>query len=77
MSAPDREPVSRDSHDLDEVARHVLTVAGDLAKGADVRVDMNRTRSANVRFAKNEMTTSGEYDEITVSVSVALGKRQA
>lgn len=77
MSAPGSEPVSRDSRDLDEVARHVLAVAGDLAKGADVRVDMDRTRSANVRFAKNEMTTSGEYDEVTVAVAVALGKRQA
>ena len=55
----------------------VLAVASDLAKGAEVRVDVDRTRSANVRFAKNEMTTSGEYDEVTVAVSVALGKRQA
>ena len=69
MSAP--EP------SLGDVARSVLAVASELAQGADVRVDIDRTRSANVRFAKNEMTTSGEYDEITVAVAIALGKRQA
>lgn len=63
--------------DLGEVAASVLAAAGELAKGAEVRAGVDRTRSANVRFAKNEMTTSGEYDEITVSVAVALGKRQA
>jgi len=81
VSAPDlgdlRGHVSGDSPDLDDVAKSVLAVASDLAKGADVRVDMDRTRSANVRFAKNEMTTSGEFDEVTVAVSIALGKRQA
>ena len=69
MSAPEPSP--------DDVARNVLAVASELAQGADVRVDIDRTRSANVRFAKNEMTTSGEYDEITVAVAIALGKRQA
>ncbi len=64
-------------HDLDAVSRKLLTIASDAAKGADIRVDTERTRSANVRFAKNEMTTSGEYDEVTVAVSIALGKRQA
>jgi predicted Zn-dependent protease len=62
---------------LDEVAASVIQEAGAAAKGADVRADVRRTRSANVRFAKNEMTTSGESDEMTVSVAIALGKRQA
>jgi predicted Zn-dependent protease len=62
---------------LEEVAASVLRVAESVAKGAEVRTDVDRTRSANVRFAKNEMTTSGEYDEISVSVSIAFGKRQA
>jgi predicted Zn-dependent protease len=63
--------------ELDDVAVNVLAVANELAKGVAVRVGVERTRSANVRFAKNEMTTSGEYDEISVSVLAALGKRQA
>jgi predicted Zn-dependent protease len=62
---------------LDDVAQSVLATAQSVAKGAEVRTDVDRTRAANVRFARNEMTTSGEYEEITVSVSVALGKRQA
>jgi predicted Zn-dependent protease len=65
------------ARELDDVAGHVLAIAKDVAKGADVRADVDRTRAANVRFAKNEMTTSGESDEITVSVSVAFGQRQA
>jgi predicted Zn-dependent protease len=73
----DRAPASRDSRDLSDVAASALAVANDLAKGAAVHVDVGRTRSANVRFAKNEMTTSGEYDEITVSISVAFGNRRA
>ena len=62
---------------LEEVAASVLRTAESVAKGAEVRTDVDRTRSANVRFAKNEMTTSGEYDEVSVSVSIAFGKRQA
>jgi predicted Zn-dependent protease len=62
---------------LEQVARGVLDIAKQHAKDAGVRVNVERMRSANVRFAKNEMTTSGEYDEITVSVVVTLGKRQA
>lgn len=62
---------------LDEVAKRVLAAASGAPKGAEVRVDVQRTRAANVRFAKNEITTSGEYDEVTVSVLIALGRRQA
>jgi predicted Zn-dependent protease len=62
---------------LDEVAQSVLAIANDSAKGAAVRTEVERERFANVRFAKNEMTTSGEYDEVTVSVSITLGQRHA
>jgi predicted Zn-dependent protease len=63
--------------ELGSVAENVLAVASQVAKGAEVFTNVQRTRSANVRFAKNEMTTSGEYDEVTVGVSIALGKRHA
>jgi predicted Zn-dependent protease len=68
---------SASTQTLEQVAARVLSVAAGIAKGAEVRTDVDRTRSANVRFAKNEMTTSGEYDEVSVSVTVAFGKRQA
>lgn len=62
---------------LDEVASRVLATARGIAKDAQVRASVTRVGAANVRFAKNEITTSGEYDEITVSVLIALGRRQA
>jgi predicted Zn-dependent protease len=47
------------------------------AGAADVRVDVNRNASANVRFARNEPTTSGELDETTVTCWVGFGMRHA
>ena len=62
---------------LDEIARNVVATVRTVAKEAGARAVVERTRSANVRFAKNEATTSGEYDEVSVAVAVVLGKRQA
>lgn len=62
---------------LDEVAQSVLAAARTAAKGAEARADVQRAAEANVRFAKNEMTTGGESDEMTVSVLIALGRRRA
>lgn len=47
------------------------------AGAADVRVDVHRRASANVRFARNEPTTSGESDETHVSCWVGFGMRHA
>ena len=44
---------------------------------AEVKVDVQRRAAANVRFARNEPTTSGESDEVTVSVWVGIGRRHA
>lgn len=44
---------------------------------AEVKIDVHRRAAANVRFARNEPTTSGESDEVTVSVWVGLGQRHA
>lgn len=67
------------SEPVQTIADRVLATALEAtrAAGADVRVDLRRAASANVRFAKNEMTTSGESDELTLGVAVTLGKRQA
>jgi predicted Zn-dependent protease len=62
---------------LDQVAGSVLAMAREAAKDAEVRTSVQRTSAANVRFAKNEMTTGGESDEVTVSVLIALGRQQA
>lgn len=52
-------------------------VKKDGASGAELKVDVRRRASANVRFARNEMTTSGESDETSVTVTVAIGQRHA
>ena len=62
MSAPET---------LDDVAARTSLASrrSELAKGRRrARLRAIARASANVRFAKNEMTTSGEYDEATVSV---------
>ncbi|HSO39218.1 MAG TPA: TldD/PmbA family protein [Labilithrix sp.] len=69
--------MSNDVIELGAIAENVLAVAASAAKGAEIFATAQRNRSANVRFAKNEMTTSGEFDEVTVGVSVALGQRHA
>lgn len=76
MRRPPLLPTGRDIP-VEVVATNVINIAQSVAKGAEVRTEVRRTRSANVRFAKNAMTTSGEYDEMTVSVSIALGRRHA
>jgi len=69
--------MSNDVIELGAIAENVLAVAASAAKGAEIFATAQRNRSANVRFAKNEMTTSGAFDEVTVGVSVALGQRHA
>lgn len=44
---------------------------------AEARAGLWSYRTANTRFARNEVTTSGEADESQVSLYVALGKRHA
>ena len=68
--------------DLDALASRALGIALDVARkdgqpGAEVKVDVRRRAAANVRFARNEATTSGESDEVTVSTWIAIGQRHA
>ncbi len=69
--------MSNDVIELGAIAENLLSIATTQAKGAEVFATAYRSRCANVRFAKNEITTSGEYDEVTASVSIALGQRHA
>ncbi len=67
---------------LDELANRALSIATDIAKKdgqpkAEIKVDVVRNASANVRFARNEVTTSGSSDEVTISLYIALGQKHA
>lgn len=68
--------------DCASLGKRALGIALDVIRrdghgDAEVKVDVWRNAAGNVRFARNEPTTSGESDEISVAISVALGQRQA
>jgi predicted Zn-dependent protease len=70
------------TEDIAELASRALGIALDVTRrdgnpDAEVNVDVRRRGAANVRFARNEATTSGQSDEVTVSVWVGIGQRQA
>ncbi len=70
------------TEDLGALALRALGIALDVVKrdgqrDAEVKVDVRRRAAANVRFARNEITTSGESDEVTVSTWIGLGQRHA
>lgn len=64
--------------DLEALADRALGIARAVAgPRAEVKVDIYRTAAANVRFARNAITTSGSSDEIGVGIWMKLGKRHA
>lgn len=68
--------------DIAVLAARVLESARGVAKRdghpeAEVKVDVWRRAAAYVRFARNEATTSGESDEVTLNVWMSLGQRHA
>jgi predicted Zn-dependent protease len=70
------------TEDIAVLATRALGIALDVMQknghaDAEVKVDVRRRAAANVRFARNEPTTSGESNEVTVSVWVGLGQRHA
>lgn len=65
-------------HDHDRLADRALAVATKIAgRGAEVRVNVLGRAAANVRFARNAITTSGSGDEVSVGLYVKLGHRHA
>jgi predicted Zn-dependent protease len=46
-----------------------------LSKAEECFVSVSGGRSANIRFARNEVTTSGDTDDVTISVRSSFGKR--
>lgn len=64
--------------DLEALADRALGIAKKMAGGgAEVKVDVHHGAAANVRFARNAITTSGSSDEVSVSMWMKLGKRHA
>lgn len=67
---------------VEDLCTRALSIASDVlarerAGAADLRVDVFRNAAANIRFARNEPTTSGETDETTVTIGVGFGMRHA
>ncbi len=60
-----------------KTAIDALTIAKQIVRGGEVQVSVSRERSANTRFARNEVTSTGDVEETEVTVSVALGKSHA
>jgi predicted Zn-dependent protease len=70
------------AEEISTLASRALGIARDVAKrdgqaGAEVQVYVARRDAANVRFARNEPTTNGATDEVTVTTWVGLGQRHA
>lgn len=63
---------------LEALAERALGITRKVAgQGAEVKVTTSRSTAANVRFARNAITTSGSSDEVGVSIWIKLGKRHA
>ncbi|HYV45391.1 MAG TPA: TldD/PmbA family protein [Myxococcaceae bacterium] len=54
-----------------------LAAAKRLAPAGAALVRLESRRDANLRFARNEVTSSGDVDETTLSVEITLGQRHA
>ncbi|MCC6993265.1 MAG: TldD/PmbA family protein [Deltaproteobacteria bacterium] len=55
----------------------VLAAGKKLAKDAALSVSMDSGRAANTRFARSEITSTGDVDDTTLTVGVGFGKRHA
>lgn len=58
-------------------AADVLKAVRKGAAGAEATVWLTSGRSANTRFARNEITSTGDVEETAITVELAFGKRHA
>jgi len=58
-------------------ARQLIEKTLSLASADEVRVNLSGGRSRNTRFAVNTITTCGDRDDLSVSVTAYFGKRHA
>jgi predicted Zn-dependent protease len=63
--------------DLKKISGEVLRLAGKVAAGSEAFVAVSSSRAANTRFAESEITSTGDVDETSVTVTIGKGKRQA
>jgi predicted Zn-dependent protease len=59
------------------ITEQVLAAGKQEAKGGDVAVRLVSSRSANTRFAVNEITSTGDVDDTEIEVTVGFGLREA
>ena len=55
----------------------VLSAGKKLAKDAALSVSVQTGRAANTRFARSEITSTGDVDDTVLTVEVGFGKRHA
>lgn len=60
-----------------EVLERALELARKAAPGSDVEVEVLARRQANTRFARSEITSTGDSEETAVRVRIAYGQRRA
>ena len=60
-----------------QLAEALLAAGKAAAKGADVFARVDAGRSAHTRFARSEVTTAGDVDDVSLSLSVSFGARSA
>jgi predicted Zn-dependent protease len=63
--------------DLARTLDRVLEIAKATAPDAEALVQVEASRDANTRFARNEITTDGDVDETEVHVRLVVGQRHA
>jgi predicted Zn-dependent protease len=55
----------------------VLGLGKKIAAGADVSAQLSSSHTGNTRFARNQITSSGDVEEQNLTVDIAFGKRHA
>lgn len=60
-----------------ELGKSLLALVKKANPGAEAHVDVWHDHRAHTRFARNEITTAGENDELSISLRVQLGLRSA
>lgn len=60
-----------------QAGKRALAIVKKLEPKAEALVSVSRNRRSHTRFARNEITTSGEGDDWSLSVTVQLGLRSA
>ncbi|HUP43877.1 MAG TPA: TldD/PmbA family protein [Thermoanaerobaculia bacterium] len=56
-------------------ARDIIRHALELSKADETQVSIEANREANLRYANNEVSTSGDVSDVVVTVQAAFGKR--